>query len=242
MNTAFNPETIHNVMLKRSGEVLAGNRGFGFDDEICDAITNEIIAVKQLGYSIAIVLGGGNIFRGGSWKNQDLSRVTLDNIGMLATIQNALYLSEILKFKGFPAEVFSSFVLDKVAPHYSAPKVQDALANGKICFLAGGTGNPYFTTDTAAVLRAIELKLDIVMKATKVDGLYSADPFKHPDAKFIRDASFQDCLEQRLGVMDLTAFSLAADNAMPIKVFNMGIAGNLAKALTDSEIGTYIHP
>jgi uridylate kinase len=161
---------------------------------------------------------------------------------MLATIQNAIYLSEILNGKGCPAEVFSSFVLDKVAPHYSAPKVREAMAKGKICFVAGGTGNPYFTTDTAAVLRAIELKLDIVLKATKVDGLYTADPAKDKDARFIADASYQTCLEQRLGVMDLTAFSLAADNNVPIKIFNITKKGMLQAALTDANVGTYIHP
>lgn len=242
MNSTFKPEKINRVMLKLSGEVLAGNSGFGFDDHVCDQLTDELIGIRNEGYGLAIVLGGGNIFRGGKWKNQSLNRVTLDNIGMLATIQNALYLCEILSAKGCAAEVFSSFVLDKVARHYSAHKVQCAMAEGKICFVAGGTGNPYFTTDTAAVLRAIELKLDIVLKATKVDGLYTADPMQDKDARFIREASFQTCLEQRLGVMDLTAFSLAADNAMPIKIFNMSKAGNLKAALQDAAIGTYIHP
>lgn len=230
------------MMLKLSGEILAGKAGFGFDAEVCDRLTDELIELKNLGYGIAIVLGGGNIFRGGSWGQKELNRVTLDNIGMLATIQNALYLSEILLSKGCAAEVFSSFVLDKVAQHYSQPKVSQALAKGKICFIAGGTGNPYFTTDTAAVLRAIELKLDLVLKATKVDGLYTADPEKDPNAKFISEASFQRCLEERLGVMDLTAFSLAADNSMPIKIFNITQKGNLKKALQDAAYGTYIHP
>lgn len=240
--STFQPEKMTRVMLKLSGEVLAGKAGFGFDAEICDRLTDELIELKNLGYGIAIVLGGGNIFRGGSWSQKELNRVTLDNIGMLATIQNALYLCEILLSKGCAAEVFSSFILDKVAGHYSQPKVSQALAQGKICFLAGGTGNPYFTTDTAAVLRAIELKLDLVLKATKVDGLYSADPKKDPNAKFISEASFQRCIEERLGVMDLTAFSLAADNHMPIKIFNITQQGNLKKALQDATYGTYIHP
>lgn len=242
MNNTFQSSKIQNLMLKLSGEILAGASGFGYDDAVCDALTDELIAVRNEGYGLAIVLGGGNIFRGGSIKNLELDRVTMDNIGMLATIQNALYLSEILISKGCPAEVFSSFILDKIAPHYSAKKVRKAMAEGKICFVAGGTGNPYFTTDTAAVLRAIELKLDIVLKATKVDGLYSADPVKDPHAKFISDASYQTCLEQRLGVMDLTAFSLAADNAMPIKIFNINTPRNLMAALTGGNVGTYIHP
>lgn len=242
MISTFKPEKIDRLMLKLSGEILSGPAGFGFDDSVCDVLTEDLIGIKNEGYGIAIVLGGGNIFRGGTWKNQNLNRVTLDNIGMLATIQNALYLSEILSEKGCNAEVFSSFVLDKIARHYSAPKVMKALGEGKICFVAGGTGNPYFTTDTAAVLRAIELKLDIVLKATKVDGLYSADPMKDPNAKFIHEASYQTCLEKRLGVMDLTAFSLAADNNMPIKIFNINKPGNLKAALQDANIGTYIHP
>jgi len=242
MNNTFKPEKINRIMLKLSGEILAGSSGFGFDDPVCDLLTDELIGIKNEGYGIAIVLGGGNIFRGGSWKNQSLNRVTLDNIGMLATIQNALYLSDILQAKGCAAEVFSSFVLDKIARHYSQPKVLSALAEGKICFVAGGTGNPYFTTDTAAVLRAIELKLDIVLKATKVDGLYTADPMKDKNAEFISEANYQTCLERRLGVMDLTAFSLAADNAMPIKIFNINKPGNLKAALQDATIGTYIHP
>jgi uridylate kinase len=242
MNSTFKAEKINRIMLKLSGEVLAGKAGFGFDDEVCDALTDELIELKNQGYSIAVVLGGGNIFRGGSWKNQSLSRVTLDNIGMLATIQNALYLAEILIAKGCNAKVFSSFVLDKVATHYSAPKVQKALSEGKICFVAGGTGNPYFTTDTAAILRAIELKLDIVLKATKVDGLYTADPMKDPNAEFIRDADYQTCLEKRLRVMDLSAFSLAAENLMPIKIFNICKPKNLKAALQDANVGTFIHP
>jgi len=242
MNSTFKPEKINRLMLKISGEILAGPAGFGFDDKVCDQLTDELIGIKNEGYGIAVVLGGGNIFRGGSQKNLSLNRVTLDNIGMLATIQNALYLCEILLAKACAAEVFSSFVLDKIARHYSAPKVQESLAKGKICFLAGGTGNPYFTTDTAAVLRAIELKLDIMMKATKVDGLYSADPMKDANAAFIREANYQTCLERRLGVMDLTAFSLAADNNMPIKIFNITKTGNLKAALQDADTGTYIHP
>lgn len=241
-DNVFKPENIKRLMLKLSGEILAGDSGFGFDDSVCDRLTDELIELKKLGYSIAIVLGGGNIFRGGSSQDLALNRVTLDNIGMLATIQNALYLSEILMKKGCEAEVFSSFVLDKVALHYSQPKVQKALDEGKVCFLAGGTGNPYFTTDTAAVLRAIELKLDIVLKATKVDGLYSADPAKDPNARFIQEADYQTCLEERLGVMDLTAFSLAANNKMPIKIFNITKKGMLKSAVTDAKVGSYIHP
>ncbi len=229
-------------MLKLSGEILAGSKGHGYDDDVIDVLTDDIIAAKRLGYSIAIVLGGGNIFRGGTWKNQSLNRVTLDNIGMLATVQNALYIAEILNNKSYPAEVFSSLAMDKVARFYTPRDASIALEEGNICLLSGGTGSPFFTTDTAAVLRAVELKLDIVLKGTKVDGLYTSDPHKDPQAKFISSATFAQCLEQKLGVMDMTAFSLAQENAMPIKIFNSGKPDGLCQAISSSENGTYIHP
>ncbi|MDZ4181553.1 MAG: UMP kinase [Candidatus Cloacimonadaceae bacterium] len=240
--SVYQPEKIHSVMLKLSGEVLGGARGYGFDEEVIDFLTDEIISVKSLGLSIAIVLGGGNIFRGGTWKNQSLDRVALDSIGMMATVQNALYLAEILKSKNAPAKVFSCLALDKITNHYSPQKAVKALEKGKICFISGGTGNPYFTTDTAAVLRAIELKQDIVLKATKVDGLFSADPNKDPNARFIAHASYAECLDRKLAVMDMTAFSLAQENAMPLKIFKMDAPGSLVRAITMPDIGTYIHP
>jgi len=235
-------ENVHRVLIKLSGEILAGEQGFGYNDARIDQLTDELIAAKKLGYSIAIVLGGGNIFRGGNWKKQELNRVVLDSVGMMATIQNSLYVAEILASKGHATEVMSSLAVEKVVERYTPQLAVAALDAGKICFISGGTGNPYFTTDTAAVLRAIEVKADIVLKATKVDGLYSADPHKDPQAKFISSASFQECLEARLGVMDLTAFSLAADNCMPIKIFNIGKPGSLCEALTNPNTGTYIHP
>ncbi len=238
----YQPEKIHRIMLKLSGETLAGEKGHGFDDVVIDHLTDELIEIKKMGYGIAIVLGGGNFFRGGTWKNQSLNRVILDNIGMLATIQNALYIAEILNKKNCPAEVFSSLAIDKVAELYSPLRAGQSMNEGKICFLSGGTGNPFFTTDTAAVLRAIELGLDVVLKGTKVDGLYSADPKKDPNAYFINSASYQECLAKKLGVMDMTAFSLALDNEMPLKVFNITQAGNLKEAILRSDVGTYIHP
>lgn len=238
----YKPEKIHSIMLKVSGEILAGTKGHGYDDAVIDTLTDQIIEAKRLGYSIAVVLGGGNIFRGGNYKNQNLSRVTRDNIGMLATVQNAVYLAEVLNRKNYPAEVFSCLALDKVAEFYTPHKASQALLEGRICFISGGTGNPYFTTDTAAVLRALELDLDIVFKGTKVDGLFSADPHKDPDARFISTANFDQCIEQKLGVMDITAFSLAQENAMPIKIFNINKPDGLCQAISDPESGTYIHP
>jgi len=239
---AYQPEKMHRVMLKLSGEILAGDKGHGFDDEVIDRITDDIIELKKMGYSLAIVLGGGNIFRGGKWKNQSLNRVVLDNIGMLATVQNALYLADIINKKNYMAEVFSAVEANKVAKFYTPSRARTALQEGRIVFLCGGTGNPFFTTDTAAVLRAIELDLDVVLKGTKVDGLYSDDPALNPRAEFIRSATFSDCLEKKLGVMDMTAFSLAQEYGMPIKVFNVLTKGSIKQAALHSDFGTFIHP
>ncbi len=238
----YQPEKMHRIMLKLSGEMLAGEKGYGFDDEVIDRITEDIIDLRKMGYSLAVVLGGGNIFRGGTWKNQSLNRVVLDNIGMLATIQNALYLAEILNKKNYPAEVYSAIDADKIAKFYTPSRARNALQEGRITFLCGGTGNPFFTTDTAAVLRAVELELDVVLKGTKVDGLYTDDPKKNPQAEFIRSATYQQCIEQKLGVMDMTAFSLAQEFAMPIKIFNVTSRGSIKAAALSSDIGTFIHP
>lgn len=237
----YQPEKMHRVMLKLSGEILAGEKGYGFDDEVIDRITDDIIDLRKMGYSLAVVLGGGNIFRGGSWKNKALDRVVLDNIGMIATIQNALYLAEILNKKNYQAEVFSALEADKIAKTYTPSRARNALQEGKICFLCGGTGNPYFTTDTAAVLRAIELELDVVLKGTKVDGLYTDDPKKNPKATFIRNATFQECLDKKLAVMDMTAFSLALEHSIPIKIFNVSARGSIKEAALRTDIGTFIH-
>jgi uridylate kinase len=237
----YHPEKMHRVMLKLSGEILAGEKGYGFDDEVIDRITDDIIELRKLGYGLAVVLGGGNIFRGGTWKNQSLNRVVLDNIGMLATTQNALYLAEILNKKNYEAEIFTTLQADKVAKFYTPAQALTSLKEGKICFLSGGTGSPYFTTDTAAVLRAVELGFDIVLKGTKVDGLYSDDPKKNPKAEFIHSATFTECLDKKLGVMDMTAFSLAQENRMPIKIFNVMVPGNIKEAARRADVGTYIH-
>ncbi len=237
----YQPEKMHRVMLKLSGEILAGEKGHGFDDEVIDRITDDIIDLRKMGYSLAVVLGGGNIFRGGSWKNQSLNRVVLDNIGMLATIQNALYLAEILNKKNYQAEVFAAQQMIKFAKFYTPDRAKTALSEGKICFLCGGTGNPFFTTDTAAVLRAAELQLDVVLKGTKVDGLYSDDPKKNPKAEFIRSATFAECIEKKLGVMDMTAFSLAQEYQIPIKIFNVTLRGSIKEAALSTDVGTFIH-
>lgn len=242
MKDVYHSENIHRLVLKLSGEVLSGNKRHIYDETLIDSLTDAIISVHKQNYELGIVLGGGNIFRGGNWQNKSLNRVVLDSVGMLATIQNSLYVAEILVSKGIECAVFSSLAVDKVVDRYSPQLATSAMEEGKICFLSGGTGNPYFTTDTAAVLRAVELKADIVFKATNVDGLYSADPKKDVNACLIKSASFEECLQNRLGVMDLTAFSLAMDNNMPIKIFNISTPERLIDALINADIGTYIHP
>jgi uridylate kinase len=235
------PENIQRVVFKISGEILAGSKGFGFDDAVVDSITDDIIDLKKLGISVGIVLGGGNIFRGGSMTTLDLDRTVLDNIGMLATIQNALYLSEVINKKNYSSEVYSALSIHKVAKFYAPDRVDNSLKEGRICFLCGGTGNPFFTTDTAAVLRAIELKAGLVLKGTKVDGVYSDDPMTNPDAVKYDTLSYDEALSKELRIMDMTAFSLAREHGLPIKVFDVTKKGNVRNALLDQGTGTIIH-
>jgi len=237
----YRPEKVHKIIIKISGEFLAGKKGFGIDLEIVDNLINEIISVKKLGISIGIVLGGGNFFRGVSEIGKQLRHFTADNIGMLATIQNALILSDLFNTKNYITDIYSAIQLDKVAKFYSPGRAVTSLHEGKICFFCGGIGNPFFTTDTAAVLRAIELNANIVLKGTKVHGVFSADPVKDKSATFIKEISYDEILARKLNVMDMTAFSLARDNNMPIKVFNITKKGNLKEALLNKGIGTFIY-
>ncbi len=237
----FKPEKIHTLILKMSGEVLAGKKDFGIDLERIDTLINQVISIRKMGYRIGIVLGGGNFFRGASQIGSNLNRVVADNVGMLATIQNALIFSDLMKSKNYHTEVYSAFQVDRIAKFYTPSRAITSLNEGKICFFCGGIGNPFFTTDTTAILRAIELKADIVFKGTKVDGVFTSDPIKNKNAKFIQDATFDMVLDKKLKVMDMTAFSLARENNMPIKVFNIEKIGNLKEAITSKEFGTFIH-
>jgi len=226
------------LILKISGEFLAGKAGFGFDQLTLDQITNDIIEVKDLGYQLGIVIGGGNLCRG-----RDLScidHIAADNVGMLATLQNAIVVSEILKQKHHPTQIFTAFPIEKMGKLFTYQAADKALNKGKICFFSGGTGNPFFTTDTAAILRAIELKCDLVLKGTKVDGIYSADPHKHKDATFIKNITYTEALSRRLQIMDMTAFSLASDHHIPLKIFDVTQPGNIKKAILSSDVGSYI--
>ncbi len=237
----FKPEKINKILFKISGEVISGKKGIGFDFERVNEIAEEIISVKKLGYSIGIVIGGGNIFRGASKIGENLNRVVADNIGMLATVQNALILSNILDSKNYQSEIYSAIQIKKIAKFYTPNRAIKSLEEGKICFFCAGTGNPYFTTDTAAVLRAVEINADVVCKGTKVDGVFTADPVKDKNAKFIQDVTFDEVLDKKLKVMDLTSFSLARENDMPIKVFNIEHKGELKATLTNKDVGTFVH-
>jgi len=237
----YKPEKIHKVIFKISGEVLAGDKGFGIDIKAIEELIEDLVSIRKAGYSIGIVIGGGNFFRGVSEIGNNINRYTADNVGMLATIQNALIMSGLLQKKNYRTEIYSAVQVDKVAKFYTPNRATTSLNEGKICFFCGGIGNPFFTTDTAAILRAIELSADIVLKGTKVDGVYSADPVKDKNAKFISDITFSEVLDKELHVMDMTAFSLARENNMPIKVFNITKKGNLSEAILNKDVGTFVH-
>lgn len=237
----FKPEKINRIIFKISGEVLAGEKKFGLDLQRVNEILSEIIELKKKGYSIGIVLGGGNFFRGASEIGSKINRHAADNVGMLATIQNAILLSGLLKVKNYPTEVYSAMQADRVAKFYTPDRAITSMNEGKICFFCAGTGNPYFTTDTAAVLRGIELNADIIFKGTKVDGVYTGDPAKDKNAKFLRNVTFTEVLQKELKVMDMTAFSLAREYNMPIKIFNINTPGNIKAAVLEKEVGTFVH-
>ena len=241
IETAFPNNVLKNnnrmrLVLKLSGEFLAGEKGFGFDQAILDQLTDDIIEIKNMGHEIGVVLGGGNFFRGKELTIID--RAAADNVGMLATIQNALVVSEVLKQKNYSTKVFSAFAVDKIAKYYTYSGADKAMKKGKICFFCAGTGNPFFTTDTAAVLRAIELNCDLVLKGTKVDGIYTSDPQKCSEAEFIPEISYSEAMNKQLNIMDMTAFSLARDYKIPLKVFNVTKKGNIKNAVLYKNVGT----
>jgi len=249
MTDFFKPEKIERVIVKISGEFLAGDGSLGFNHEVLEQLADDLISLKKTGLAIGIVLGGGNIFRGAKslrsnadgQEDKGINRVSGDNIGMLATLQNSLVLSDYIQRKNYHAEVFSALEINKVCRFYTTNSVENALNKGRICFLAGGTGNPYFTTDTAAVLRAIELNADIVLKGTKVDGVYSADPVVDKNAEYYPEISYDELLSRRLNVMDMTAFSLARDHHIAMKIFNITKPGNLKNAILKKAVGTYVY-
>ena len=229
------------ILLKLSGEALAGESAFGIDGARVAEIAAEIAAARQLGVEFGIVLGGGNFFRGVNSGANGLQRVTVDYMGMIATVMNALALRDILAAQSVPAEVFSAIPMEPAAPRFDRARALAALAAGQVAIFAGGTGNPYFTTDTAAALRAVEIRAALFAKATKVDGVYDKDPVRFADARRYGKISYGDVLAGGLAVMDATAVSLCRDNHLPVFVFNLNVRGNILKLVQgDESIGTII--
>ena len=228
------------ILLKLSGEALMASRSHGIDPERLGNYINEIIEVSNMGTQVGIVIGGGNIFRGIAGVEAGFDRVKGDYMGMLATVINGLALLSAFESKGKKARLFTAIRMEPVAEFYYKPKVIEALENNEIVIFSGGTGNPYFTTDTASTLRAVEMEADVMLKGTRVDGVYSADPEKNPEAKKYDEISFKEALQKELRILDLTAFTMCKENDLPIIVFNMNEKGSLKKLLTGEKIGTLI--
>ena len=225
------------VLLKLSGEALMGDDAFGINPITIDAMVKEIADVVNSGVELAIVIGGGNIFRGVAGGAAGMDRATADYMGMLATMMNSLALQDALRQKGVEARVQSALRMDQVVEPYIRPRAIRAMGEGKVVIFAAGTGNPFFTTDTAAALRAMEINADVLLKGTKVDAVYDSDPNKNKNAKPFTNISFMDVLKGRLNVMDAAAISLCMDNNLPIIVFNLLKEGNIKRVITGSKIG-----
>lgn len=228
------------VLLKLGGESLLGERGYGIDPTAAEEVAKEIKSVADTGTQVAVSIGAGNIFRGLSGAANGLDRATADYMGMLATVMNALALQDAVERLGVPSRVLSGLDMPAVAEPYIRRRAIRHMEKGRVVILAGGSGNPYFTTDTSAALRALELGCDIILKATKVDGIYNKDPLKYPEAKKYSEITYMDALKQRLEVMDTSAFALCMDNHMPIMVFDFFTPGNSKCAVEGEKIGTIV--
>ena len=228
------------ILLKLSGEALMGDQGYGVDPNTLGQIADEVIDVHSLGVEVALVIGGGNIFRGVAGASTGMDRAHADYMGMLATLINALAMQDALEARGSKTRVLSAIEVERVAEPYIRRRAIRHLEKGRLVIFASGTGNPFFTTDTAASLRAMEIGADIVMKATKVDGVYDKDPHKHKDARMFRQLSYLDVLNRNLAVMDSTAISLCRDNQLPILVFNMTKPGNIRRVVLGEQLGTMV--
>lgn len=229
------------ILLKLSGESLMGNQKFGIDETRLNDYAEQIAELAHLGVQIGIVIGGGNIFRGLSGTSKGFDRVKGDQMGMLATVINSLALSSALKLKGTASKVFTAIRMEPVGEFYAKEKAVAAIENGEVAIISGGTGNPFFTTDTASALRAVEIEADIMFKGTRVDGVYTADPEKDPDAEKFEKISFDEIYNRNLRIMDLTATALCKENKLPVLVFNMDKKGNLKKVITGENIGTIVY-
>ena len=228
------------VLLKFSGEALAGAKGFGIDQAVLGDVCTEIQAAKELGIELGLVIGGGNIFRGLAASEHGMDRVKADYMGMLATVINALAVQDALESRGLKVTVMSAIQMMDVAEPMIIRKAEEYLKNGHVIIFSAGTGRPFFSTDTGAALRAVEIHANAIIKATKVDGVYDKDPVKHPDAIMFKTLDYQTAVEKQLKVMDLTAITLCKDNNLPILVYNMKVKGNLHRLLTGEKIGTLI--
>ncbi|MGC8824945.1 MAG: UMP kinase [Bacteroidales bacterium] len=228
------------ILLKLSGESLMGSQGYGIDPVQLQVYCEEILEVSQLGVEVGIVIGGGNIFRGLKGVDKGFDRVKGDTMGMLATVINSIALESMFESLGGKARVLTAVEMGPVGERFSKNKALELFQKGYIVICSGGTGNPFFTTDTAAVLRAVEIEADVMLKGTRVDGIYSADPEKNPNAKRYEQITYDEALEKNLNVMDQTAFALSRDNRLPIVVFDMNTKGNLKKVISGENIGTIV--
>lgn len=228
------------VLLKLSGESLMGSQSYGISPEMLDQYTRDIKEAVEEGVEVAIVIGGGNIFRGLSGAAKGMDRVQGDYMGMMATLINSMALQAELEKQGMKTELLSGLAIEPICKEMSRRRAIEAMQEGKVVIIGGGSGNPFFTTDTASALRAVEIKADAILKGTRVDGIYTADPEKDPTATKFDTLTFQDCLSKRLKVMDLTAFALCEENNLPIYVFDMNKPGNLLKVVRGEAIGTEV--
>jgi len=238
---AANPDLKYTkVLLKLSGEALAGDQGFGIEPSVVDRLTDEVRAVHKMGVSLGLVIGGGNIVRGALASQKGMDRVQADYMGMLSTVINALAVQDLLERKGVATRVMTAIRMEEVAEPYIRRRALRHMEKGRVVIFAGGTGNPYFSTDTAAVLRAIEMSSDVVIKATKVKGVYSADPVHDPSAEFIPAITFQEVVTRELGVMDAPAVSLCKENGLPIIVLSLEDSGAVSAAIRGERVGTLV--
>jgi uridylate kinase len=228
------------ILLKLSGESLAGRDNHGISENVLEEYAGQIIDIVREGCEVAVVIGGGNIFRGLSGTESGFDRVKGDQMGMLATIINSLAIESAIVRLGGKARVFTSIRMEPVGEYYNRDRVVEELKKGTVCLLSGGTGNPFFTTDTASALRAVEIGADVLLKGTRVDGVYTADPEKDPSATRFENITFEEVINRRLKIMDSTAFTMCRDNDMPIVVFDMNTPGNLMKVVNGVKTGTLI--
>jgi uridylate kinase len=235
------PPVYQRILLKLSGEMLAGDQKFGVQPQVIESIAQQVVEVTNLGVEVAVVIGGGNFFRGIAASASGMDRAVADYMGMLATIINAMALKDGFEKQGQSTRVQTSIEMREIAEPYILDRAQRHLQKKRVVIFGGGTGNPYFSTDTAASLRAMEIHADVILKATKVDGVYTADPNLDPTARLYRRLSYIDVLQQGLKVMDATAISLSMDNKLPMIVFNLGEPGNIRRVVMGEPVGTLIH-